>query len=58
MKLAVRELDGIHQVEASYKEGKAVVAYEPSAVSLKEIQAAIDTIGFKAELQTEEGLTQ
>ena len=58
MKLAVRKLDGIHQVEASYKEGKAVVVYEPFTVSLKEIQAAIDQIGFKAELQSEEGLTQ
>jgi len=51
-------LDGIHQVEASYKEGKAVVVYEPSTVSLEEIKAAIDKVGFKAELQSEEGLTQ
>ncbi|MCH7802920.1 MAG: heavy-metal-associated domain-containing protein [Acidobacteria bacterium] len=58
MKLAVRKLDGIHQVEASYKEGKAVVVYEPSTVSLEEIKAAIDKVGFKAELQSEEGLTQ
>ncbi len=58
MKLAVRKLDGIHQVEASYKEGKAVVVYEPSTVSLEEIKAAIDKVGFKAELQPEEGLTQ
>ena len=58
MKLAVRKLDGIHQVEASYKEGKAVVVYEPSTVSLEEIKAAIDKVGLKAELQSEEGLTQ
>ncbi len=58
MKLAVRKLDGIHQVEASYKEGKAVVVYEPSTVSPGEIKAAIDKVGFKAELQSEEGLTQ
>jgi len=58
VKLAVRKLDGIHQVEASYKEGKAVVVYEPSTVSLEEIKAAIDKVGFKAELQSEEGLTQ
>ncbi len=56
MKLAVRKLDGIHQVEASYKEGKAVVVYEPSTVSPEEIKAAIEEIGFKAELQSEEGL--
>ena len=56
MKLAVRKLDGIHQVEASYKEGKAVVIYEPSTVSPEEIKAAIEETGFKAELQSEEGL--
>ena len=58
MKLAVKRLDGIHQVEASYKEGKAVVVYEPSTVSPEEIKAAIDKVGFKAELQSEEGLTR
>jgi len=58
VKLAVRKLDGIHQVEASYKEGKAVVVYEPSIVSPEEIKAAIDKVGFKAELQSEDGLAQ
>jgi len=58
VKLAVRKLNGVHQVEASYKEGKAVVVYEPSTVSVEEIKAAIDKVGFKAELQSESGLTQ
>ncbi len=58
MKLAVINLDVIHQVEASYKYGKAVVVYEPSRVSPQEIKAAIDKVGFKAELQSEEELTQ
>ena len=58
MKLAVRKLDGIHQVEASYKEGKAVIVYEPSKVSPEEIKAAIEKVGYKAELQSEEGLTR
>jgi len=58
VKLAVRKLDGIHQVEASYKEGKAVVVYEPSIVGPEEIKAAIDRVGFKAELQSEEEPTQ
>jgi len=58
VKLAVKRLDGIHQVEASYKEGKAVVVYEPSRVSPEEIKAAIDKVGFKAELQSDEGLTR
>ena len=58
MKLAVRKLNGVHQVEASYKEGKAVVVYEPSTVSVEEIKAPLDKVGFKAELQREEKLTQ
>ena len=56
MKIAVKRLDGIHQVEASYKEGKAVVVYEPSTVSPEEIRAAIEKIGFEAELQSGPGL--
>ncbi len=56
MKIAVRRLEGIHQVEASYKEGQAVVVYEPSTVSPEEIKAAIEKIGFEAELQSERGL--
>jgi len=56
VKLAVRRLDGIHQVETSYKEEKTVVVYEPSRVSPEEIKAAIEEVGFKAELQSEEGL--
>ncbi len=58
MKIAVKSLDGIHQVEASHKEGKAVVVYEPSKVSPEEIKAAIEKVGYKAELQSEEGLTR
>ena len=32
VKMAVRQLDGIYQVDASYKEGSAVVSYKPSKV--------------------------
>ncbi len=56
MKIAVKSLDGIHQVETSYKEEKAVVVYEPSKVSPEEIKAAIEKIGFEAELQSGQGL--
>jgi len=33
------------------------VIYEPSTVSPEEIKAAIDQVGFKAELQSEEQRT-
>jgi len=58
VKIAVKRLDGIHQVEASYKEDKAVVVYEPSTVSPEEIKAAIEKAGYKAELQSQERLTR
>jgi len=58
VKIAVKRLDGIHQVEASFKEDKAVVVYEPSTVSPEEIKAAIEKAGYKAELQSQEGLTR
>ena len=52
MKIAVKRLDGIYQVDASYKDDKAVVAYEPSKVSPEEIKAAINKAGYKAEIQS------
>ncbi len=55
VKMAVRQLDGIYQVDASYKEGSAVVSYEPSKVKPEEIKAAIEKIGYGAELQSKKG---
>ncbi len=50
---AVNSLEGIHKVEASYKDNKAVVTYEPSKVKPEEIKAAIETLGYEAELEKE-----
>jgi len=55
VKLAVRRLDGIHQVEASYEENQVIVGYEPSKVTPEAIEAAIENIGYKAELKSEKG---
>ena len=55
MKLAVKRLDGIYSVEASYEENQVVVGYEPSKVTPEAIEAAIDKSGYKAELQGEKG---
>jgi len=55
VKLAVRRLDGIHQVEASYQENQVIVGYEPSKVTPEAIEAAIENIGYKAELKSEKG---
>lgn len=53
VKMAVKKLDGIQKVEASYKEGKATVKYDPSMVEPAEIKTAIEKLGYKAELQKE-----
>ncbi len=53
VKMAVKKLDGIHQVDASYKEGSAVVSYDPSKVTPEEIEAAIEKIGYQSKLQSE-----
>lgn len=53
MKLAVKRLDGIYNVEASYEESKVVVDYEPAEVTPEEIVAAIENVGFKANLRVQ-----
>lgn len=51
VKLSVKKLDGIKKVEASYKEGTAVVQFDPSQVSAEEIEKAIEKLGYSAELK-------
>ncbi len=52
-KMAVKKLDGIDQVDTSYKEGSGVESYEPSKVKPEEIKAAIEKVVYWAELQSE-----
>ncbi|MFQ5929185.1 MAG: cation transporter [Acidobacteriota bacterium] len=54
VKMAVKKLDGIYNVEASYTQGKATVKYDPSKVKPDEIKTAIEKIGYKAELEKKE----
>ena len=55
VKTVVKKLDGIHKVLASYSDGKALVTYDPSKVKPEEIQAAIETLGYKAEPEKAKG---
>jgi len=52
---AVNKLDGIETVEASHKEGTAIVTYHPEEVTPEQIVEAIKTLGYEAELQPDEG---
>ena len=49
VRTTVKRLDGVKRVEASRKEGKALVTYDPVKVSVSEIEAAIEKLGYQAE---------
>ena len=51
----VKKLDGVEEVEASYKEETAVITYQPEKVTPAQIIEAIQSLGYSAELQEEEG---
>ncbi len=50
---AVKKLEGIEEVEASHKVGTAIVTYQANEVTPDEIIAAIEGIGYAAELADE-----
>lgn len=50
VKVKVKKLDGVEKVEASYREGRATVTYHPEKVSPDRIIAAIEELGYAAEL--------
>lgn len=53
VRMAVKKLDGVVKVEASYKEGTARVVYDPRKVKPEEIRKAIEKLGYQAQLQEE-----
>ncbi len=52
--VAVKKLDGVEKVVASNEDGRATVTYDPSKVTAEKIEAAIEKLGYDAELQEEE----
>lgn len=48
VKVAVRKLEGVLSVTASYRGGRATVTYDPSRVSVEAIRKAIEKIGYEA----------
>lgn len=54
VELAVKRLDGVAQAHASYEEGTATVTYDPQRVTAGEIVAAIEALGYGAELIEDE----
>jgi copper chaperone CopZ len=54
IKVAVKKLDGIEKVTASHTEGRATVTYDPLKVTPEDIEAAIEKIGYEAEVLEDE----
>lgn len=50
IKTKLSRLDGIKEVEANHKEGRATVRYDSSRVSPDEIASQINTLGFSAKV--------
>lgn len=50
VKIAVKKLDGVASVDASYEEGTATVTYDPEKVTPGEIVAGIENLGYDAEV--------
>ena len=50
----VNKLEGVQEVEASHEEGTATVTYQADTVTPDDIIAAIEELGYTAELATGE----
>ena len=48
IRIAVKKLNGVEEVVASYDEGRVTVTYDASAVSTDDIKAAIKKLGYTA----------
>ncbi len=54
VRMAVERLDGVQKAEVSYEKGQALVSYDPLKVNPKKIAAAIENLGYQAELRQDE----
>ena len=51
VKVKVKKLAGVASVDASYEKGTARVVYDPAKVTPQQIIAAIEELGYTAELR-------
>lgn len=54
VKMAVKKLDGVNSAMASHQEGTATVTYQSDIVSPQQIIAAIQKLGYEAEIMPSE----
>lgn len=48
VKVAIKKLNGVQQVKTSFEEKDAVVEFDSKKTALKEIQKAIENVGYRA----------
>lgn len=48
VKMTLKKLDGVKDVEASFKDGSAKVTIDPAKVTEKEMVEALDKVGYAA----------
>lgn len=53
VKTVVKKLDGVEKVDASHRDKQATVTYDRAKVTSEQIVAAIERLGYKAELVEE-----
>ena len=51
----IKKLDGVEEVTASFKEESAVVTYDPAKARPDAIVEAIEKLGYKARVKTDDG---
>ena len=51
VRMNVKKLDGVADVEAFYAEGRAEVTYDPATVTPSMIVEAIEKLGYTAEIE-------
>jgi len=54
IRIAVKKLDGVEEVVASYDEAQVTVTYDASAVSSKDIKTAIKKLGYTATISQDD----
>jgi copper ion binding protein len=52
VEIAVKKLNGVHEVKASYEKGEAIVTYDKHKVTLESIAHAISDLGYETDVKS------
>lgn len=52
VKAALERIEGVEQAEVSHKKSQTSVTYDPAKVSPRELEAAIEAVGYQASLRS------